>query len=80
MPVNVLDAINEMAEYFAKKMPKGTEAFSPSEKVSLYVEGLIFKEKTEGLDTKEKEELDTYMVLEQIMRTIKAKSKAPRPS
>ncbi len=76
MSINVQIAIDELAELVANKMPVEVLSFSPSDKVAARVEGLVFKEKTEGLTEEEKEELDTYMILEQIIRSIKAKAKS----
>lgn len=76
MSTNVQIAIDELAELVANKMPVEVLSFSPSEEVAARVEGLVFKEKTEGLTKEEKEELDTYMILEQIIRSIKAKAKS----
>ena len=68
-------AFDEIADFFAAKAAKDLIAFHPSKSTSDRVEWLVFKEKTEGLTTIEKEELDTYMVLEHIMRLAKAKAK-----
>jgi len=69
-----LRAFDELADFFASKFPADLIAFRPSETTSDRVEFLIFKEKTDGLTTDEKDELDAYMVLEHIMRLAKAKA------
>jgi hypothetical protein len=68
-------AFDELAEFFAAKVPDELIAFRPSRDTSDRVELLVFKEKTEGLTVEEKEELDAYIVLEHIMRLAKAKAR-----
>ena len=68
-------AFDELADFFASKVPADLVAFRPSKTTSDRVELLILKEKTEGLTIKEKEELDAYMVLEHFMRLAKAKAR-----
>lgn len=64
-----------MAEFFASKAPADLIDFRPSKTTSERVESLILKEKTEGLSTEEKSELDAYLVLEHIMRLAKARAR-----
>ncbi len=68
-------AFDELAEFFASKVPDDLIAFQPSQATSDRVELLIFKEKSDGLTVEEKDELDAYMVLEHIMRLAKAKAR-----
>ncbi len=68
-------AFDELAEFFASKVPDDLIAFQPSKATSDRVELLIFKEKRDGLTVEEKDELDAYMVLEHIMRLAKAKAR-----
>ncbi len=75
MTATALPAIDEWTDFFALKFPADILTFSPSKKVAERVEFLVFKEKTEGVSSEEKSELDIYMVLEHIMRIAKAKAK-----
>jgi hypothetical protein len=68
-------AFEELAEFFASKVPDDLIAFRPSKATSDRVELLVFKEKTQGLTPDEKQELDQYTVLEHIMRLAKAKAR-----
>jgi hypothetical protein len=68
-------AFDEIADFFASKAPADLIDFRPSKATSDRVEHLIFKEKTEGLTPEEKHELDTFTVLEHIMRLAKAKAR-----
>ena len=68
-------AFDEIADFFASKAPADLIEFRPSKDTSDRVEYLVFKEKTEGLTPEEKHELDTFMVLEHIMRLAKAKAR-----
>lgn len=68
-------AFDELAEFFASKVPDELIAFRPSKDTTDRVAFLIYKEKTEGLNIEEKDELDAYMVLEHVMRLAKAKAR-----
>jgi len=68
-------AFDELAAFFASKIPDDLIAFQPSKATSDRVELLIFKEKRDGLTVEEKGELDAYMVLERIMRLAKGKAR-----
>ena len=68
-------AFDELATFFASKIPDDLIAFQPSKATSDRVELLIFKEKRDGLTVEEKDELDAYMVLEHIMRLAKGKAR-----
>jgi len=60
-------AFDELAEFFASKVPDDLIAFQPSKATSDRVELLIFKKKRDGLTA--------YMVLERIMRLAKDKAR-----
>ena len=49
--------------------------YQPSEATKQRVADLIYREKTNGLSSEEKSELDHYMQLEHIMRLAKAKAR-----
>ncbi len=68
-------AFDEIADFFAANAAKDLIAFRPSQATSDRVELLVNKEKANRISAAEKEELDTYMVLEHIMRLAKAKAK-----
>jgi len=68
-------AFDEIADFFAAKAAKDLIAFLPSQATSDRVELFVNKEKSKSLSAAEKEELDTYMILEHIMRLAKAKAK-----
>jgi hypothetical protein len=55
-------AFDELADFFASRIPTDLVAFRPSKMTSERVELLVFKEKTEGLTAEEKRELDMYML------------------
>ena len=59
----------------AGSSPESLIAFRPSEAVRARVFDLVAREKTEGLSTEEKSELDHYMQLEHIMRLAKARAR-----
>lgn len=65
-------AFNELAEFFASKIPAELIEFRPSEATNERVALLIFKEKEETLTSEEKSELDKYMLLDHLMRLAKA--------
>jgi hypothetical protein len=48
--------------------------YNPSEKTKRRVADLIYREKTDGLSSDEKSELDHYMQLEHIIRLAKVKA------
>ena len=54
--------------------PQSLIDFQPSETVKERVADLIFREKTEGLTTEEKTELDQYLLLEHLLRLAKARA------
>lgn len=66
---------DEIVDFIAAQNPERVIAFKASEKASQRYEFLVQKEKTEGLDTAEKEELENFEILERIMRRAKAKAR-----
>lgn len=66
---------DEIVDFIATQNPERVLAFKASEKTSRRYEFLVQKEKTEGLDAAEKEELENFEILERIMRRAKAKAR-----
>ena len=66
---------DEIVDFIAAQNPERVLAFRASEKASQRYEFLVQKEKTEGLDATEKEELENFEILERIMRRAKAKAR-----
>ena len=66
---------DEIVDFIAAQNPERVLAFKASEKASQRYEFLVQKEKTEGLDAAEKEELENFEILERIMRRAKAKAR-----
>ena len=66
---------DEIVDFIAAQNPERVLAFRASEKASQRYEVLVQKEKTEGLDAAEKEELENFEILERIMRRAKAKAR-----
>jgi hypothetical protein len=57
---------------FRKK--KSEQALRPSEMLQSRVSDLLFKNQNDNLNSEEKNELDSYMLLEHIMRLAKARA------
>ena len=71
-----LRAYDEVIDFIAAGTnPTSLIAFQPSPAVKERVENLIYREKTSGLSTDEKTELDLYMQLEHLMRLAKARAR-----
>jgi hypothetical protein len=66
---------DEIVDFIASKNPRDVLAFKASEEASQRYELLVHKEKTEGLTSNEKEELENYEMLEHLMRRAKAKAR-----
>lgn len=66
---------DEIVDFIAAQNPERVLAFKASEKASQRYEFLVQKEKTEGLNAAEKEELENFEILERIMRRAKAKAR-----
>jgi hypothetical protein len=69
--MQTLRAYEEIAEFIASVNPSKVLAFRPSEETKKRVSELIELEKTSGVSTEEKNELDEYMQLEHLMRMAK---------
>lgn len=68
-------AYEEVIDFIAAGMnPQTLIDFEPSQEVRTYVSDLVVKEKTVGLSSEEKSELDHYMELEHFMRLAKARA------
>ena len=69
--MQTLRAYEEIAEFIASVNPAKVLAFRPSDETKKRVSELIELEKTIGVSTEEKNELDEYMQLEHLMRMAK---------
>jgi len=68
-------AYEEIINFLAAGItPQSLIDFQPSEVVKERVADLIFQEKTTGLNTEEKTELDQYLLLEHLLRLAKARA------
>lgn len=71
-----MKAYEEVIDFIASgPSPSSIVSFRPSREASERVAALIEREKTTGLSTGEKAELDHYMELEHIMRLTKARAR-----
>ncbi|MEX0270269.1 hypothetical protein AB3R30_14085 [Leptolyngbyaceae cyanobacterium UHCC 1019] len=72
----VAKAYEELIEFIAVgTSPDTLVAFQPSKEVKERVAELIACEKTEGISSAEKSELDHYLQLEHLMRLAKARAR-----
>ena len=68
-------AYEEIIDFIASgTSPEKVIAFRPSETLQSRVSDLLFKNQNESLNLEEKNELDSYMLLEHIMRLAKARA------
>jgi hypothetical protein len=75
MPIPTTRAYEEIINFLAAGVtPQSLIDFQPSETVKERVAHLIFREKTDGLTTEEKTELDQYLLLEHLLRLAKARA------
>ncbi len=65
----------EIVDFIAGTNPEAVASFRPSPKAQDRLADLIEREKTEGLSTDEKAELDHFIELEHILRMAKAKAR-----
>jgi hypothetical protein len=73
----MIRAYDEIVEFIAAgTTPQRVADFRPSDEAKLHVADLIHREKTSGLTSEEKAELDHYLQLEHIMRLAKARARA----
>jgi hypothetical protein len=69
-------AYEEIVDFIAKGItPASLISFQPSESAKERVADLIYREKTNGLSSEEKSELDHYMEIEHIMRLAKGRAR-----
>jgi hypothetical protein len=73
--MSALKAYDEVIDFIAATNPNKVLAFRPSEASMQRVSELIYREKTTGLATEEKAELDHYMGLEHVMRMAKIRAR-----
>ncbi len=74
--MNAVKAYEEVIDFIAAgTSPSSVIAFRPSETARNRVVDLLRKEKTAGLSSDEKSELDHYMQLEHLMRLAKARAR-----
>ena len=72
--IKTMKAYEEVIEFIAAgTSPESLVVFQPSPAAKERVADLIDREKTTGLSTEEKSELDHYMQLEHLMRLAKAR-------
>ena len=73
--MSTVKAYEEIVDFIAAgSTPDDVIAFRPSNAAKDRVADLIYREKTTGLSSEEKSELDHYMQLEHIMRLAKARA------
>jgi hypothetical protein len=73
--MSTVKAYEEIIEFIAAgTTPETVVAFRPSPATRTRVSDLIHQEKTTGLTSEEKSELDNYMQLEHLMRLAKARA------
>ena len=70
--MNFSKVCDEVADFIAANNPRGVIAFLPSDEAKDRVADLISREKTEGLSSDEKSELDCCILAEHLMRLAKA--------
>ena len=69
-------AYDEIVEFIARgTTPDAVMGFEPSQEARDYVANRIHKEKTAGLTTDERSELDHFMQAEHLMRLAKARAR-----
>lgn len=73
--MSTMRAYEEIIDFIAAgTSPDSIAAYQPSNEVKARVADLISREKSLGLSTDEKSELDHYMQLEHLMRLAKARA------
>lgn len=73
--MSTVKAYEEIIEFIAAgTTPDTVGSFRPSTATKTRVSELILQEKTTGLSSEEKSELDNYMQLEYLMRLAKARA------
>ena len=72
--MNFSKVYDEVGDSIAANNPRGIIAFRPSDESKDRVADLISREKTEGLSSDEKSELDCCILAEHLMRLAKARA------
>ena len=71
-----MKAYEEIVDFIAARIsPEDVLGFQASDAVKERVEDLIYREKTTGLSSDDKSELDQYLQLEHIMRLAKTRAR-----
>ncbi|MEA5497000.1 hypothetical protein VB834_19335 [Limnoraphis robusta Tam1] len=74
-PITIPQASEELIDFIASgATPQQIVSFQASEPIKERVRDLIEREKTTGLSTEEKSELNQFLQLEHLMRLIKARA------
>ncbi|EAW34608.1 hypothetical protein [Lyngbya sp. PCC 8106] len=74
-PIAIPQASEELIDFIASgATPQQIISFQASQQIKERVADLIEREKTTGLSTEEKSELDRFLQLEHLMRLIKARA------
>ncbi len=68
-------AYEEVADFIARRGPREVAEFRPSEESRLRVSELLNKEKSSGLTSEERRELDHFEDLELLMNLAKARAR-----
>ncbi len=69
-----MQAYEEVADFIASRGPREVVGFRPSAQALDRVSGLLQKEKTSGLNSEERRELDHYEDLELLMNLARARA------
>ena len=69
-----MKAYEEVADFIARRGPREVAGFQPSAQARGRVSGLLRKEKTSGLNSDERRELDHYEDLELLMNLARARA------
>jgi hypothetical protein len=69
-----MKAYEEVADFIARRGPREVAEFRPSTQALDRVSGLLQKEKTSGLNSEERRELDHYEDLELLMNLARARA------
>ncbi len=75
-PIAIARTYEELIDFIvAGTTPESVIKFQPSEVVKEWIADLIFQEKNGELSTKEKSELDRYLLLEHLLRLAKIRDR-----
>ncbi|MBM3888628.1 MAG: hypothetical protein FJ388_05825 [Verrucomicrobia bacterium] len=70
-----MKAYEEVVEFIASRLPREVAEFKPSAQTRQRVSELLQREKTTGLNSEERSELDHYEELELLMNLAKARAR-----